>query len=211
MPLYAYLTVGIPHGNYSMQLPPGTHFLYCLHLFASSIIECSWSRNNSNWKVNTANLHRWLTETVSQCVWRLAFETFTNTKRCWNITQPEYLFKEYGTSVRNTGSPGRYFKKALIISDPVLPYFQQAHLGMVWSELAHVGNSCISYESNMIAKQRNLAIHSKKNKMTKERGQKWSTFSFLGSFLFLLGFFFTSALVVFYHKRHRKPQKILLK
>lgn len=23
------------------------------------------------------------------------FETFTNTKRRWNITQPEYLFKEY--------------------------------------------------------------------------------------------------------------------
>lgn len=35
------------------------------------------------------------------------------------------------TSVRNTGSHRRYFKKALIISDPVLPYFQQAHLRMV--------------------------------------------------------------------------------
>lgn len=177
-----------------MQLPPGTHFLYCLHLFASSIIECSWSRNNSNWKVNTATLDRWLFPSVSGG-WLLKL---TNTKRSWKITQPEYLFKRILQWER-------YFKNALIISDPVLPCIQQAQLRIVWSELPRVSNSCISYDSNMIPNQRHLPIRSKKNNMTKERGQKWSTFYFLGFFFF----FFTSALV-FYHKRCRKPQEILL-
>lgn len=76
-----------------MQLPPGTHFLYCLHLFASSIIESSWSRYNSNWIVDTVPLHRCLinTEIVFQCVWRMAFETFTNTSSHSNATQSETL------------------------------------------------------------------------------------------------------------------------
>lgn len=83
IPRYAYLTVGIPHSNYSMRLSLETHFPHCLHLFASSIIECSWSRRNSNWKVNTSTFHRWPinTQTVSQCVRTLAFETFENIKK----------------------------------------------------------------------------------------------------------------------------------
>lgn len=63
------------------------------------------------------------------------------------------------TSVRNTGSHRRHFNKCMNNQWSCTSIFPTSPAGNVWSELPHVGNSCIRYESNMIPKQRNLPMH----------------------------------------------------
>lgn len=71
-------------------------------------------------------------------------------------------------------------------------------------ELPRADNS--SYESNMIPKQRNLPNTFKEEQNDKGKRAEMEHIQLYGLFFFL-----TSALVVFYHKRHRKPQKITVK
>lgn len=156
-----------------MQLPPGTHFLYCLHLFASSIIESSWSRYNSNWIVDTVPLHRCLinTEIVFQCVWRMKLlqtPTATATPHGPNTCSERHWVSQVFFLVQLTQpAPNTYFH----ISNE--PSWELCDL--TWPMLATAASAkkATRYPS------RHTHQHIQRRRKRQRRGQKCSPFNIL--------------------------------
>lgn len=134
---------------------------------------------------------------MSQCVWRLAFKNFHKRQKTLNRHRTRRSVQRH--FIEKLGHIEDIFKKLRF-------HISNRPSWGLW-DLSFLALTTAAMKATWYPSRETCQIHSKKNKTTKERGQKWSTFSFLAFFFF----FFTSALVVFYHKRHRKPQKITFK